>query len=60
MTCNCSGDHPSTSTAIARQIGIIGPSQVATDAVMTSTQFDQLTMDELVQAFGPYTHVSIR
>lgn len=44
------GDHPSTSTAIARQIGIIGPSQVATDAVMTSTQFDQLTMDELEQA----------
>jgi Na+-exporting ATPase len=43
------GDHPATSTAIARQIGIIGlASQLPADAVMTSTQFDQLTPEQLV------------
>ncbi|KAL6055186.1 potassium/sodium eff [Balamuthia mandrillaris] len=41
------GDHPSTSAAIARQIGILGEGCEFEDRIMTSTQFDKMTEDEL-------------
>src|SRR3954466_3653148 len=50
-----SGDHPSTAEAIARQIGIVPsaaslpsmPSSIADNMVMTATQFDRLSDDQV-------------
>jgi calcium-translocating P-type ATPase len=43
------GDHPATAAAIAQQIAILPPDYVEgkSDLVMTSTQFDKLSEDEL-------------